>query len=338
MVNGMDLLERYLQAVGQYLPAATKDDTLAELRANLLEQMDARVEELGRPLNDGDVAAILRQHGKPELVALRYLPQRSLIGPTIFPFYEFTLVKVLPLVVFVYAITRGIVFITAPHGSPGQQLVKFAFGLIPTVLIFWASVTIVFAIIERTRYDDEFRAEWNKWDPMKLPAVKKHAAGCMEPKSMVKRVIDLVFHCLWMAYILWVPWHPFWIMGPGVFYLDSLGVTLAPAWHTFYLLLIALLTVQLAAKLLAFVPAAQGWLKPMEFLAHVLGAAGLGWMAFTPAYFVAASAAADLHKIAVVNHSMSIAFRIAVLFAAIGLVSDAWKYAKGWVPTERLAF
>ena len=43
MVNGMDLLERYLQAVGQYLPAATKDDTLAELRANLLEQMDARV-------------------------------------------------------------------------------------------------------------------------------------------------------------------------------------------------------------------------------------------------------------------------------------------------------
>ena len=30
----MDLLARYLQAIGQYLPAETKDDVLAELRAN----------------------------------------------------------------------------------------------------------------------------------------------------------------------------------------------------------------------------------------------------------------------------------------------------------------
>ena len=31
----MDLLERYLQAVGEYLPARTKADTLAELRERL---------------------------------------------------------------------------------------------------------------------------------------------------------------------------------------------------------------------------------------------------------------------------------------------------------------
>jgi hypothetical protein len=48
----MDLLERYLQAVGQYLPAKGKDDTLAELRANLLAEMDGRAEEFGRPLNE----------------------------------------------------------------------------------------------------------------------------------------------------------------------------------------------------------------------------------------------------------------------------------------------
>src|SRR6202042_3621472 len=101
------LLERYLQAVGKYLPEETRGDTMAELRANLLEQMDDRAEALGRPLNDGDVAAILLEHGKPEKVALRYLPQRSLIGPTIFPFYLFTLRKLLPLVVLVYAVAQG---------------------------------------------------------------------------------------------------------------------------------------------------------------------------------------------------------------------------------------
>ena len=77
----MEMLNRYLQAVGQYLPAETKDDTLEELRANLLEQMDVLAEELERPLTEGEVAAILKAHGKPEVVAVRYLPQRSLIGP-----------------------------------------------------------------------------------------------------------------------------------------------------------------------------------------------------------------------------------------------------------------
>ncbi len=75
-----NLLERYLQAVGQYLPTKGKDDTLAELRANLLAEMDGRVEELGRALNEDEVAAVLEKHGSPPVVAARYLPQQSLIG------------------------------------------------------------------------------------------------------------------------------------------------------------------------------------------------------------------------------------------------------------------
>ena len=74
-----------------------------------------------------------------------------------------------------------------------------------------------------------------------------------------------------MAYVLWVPWHPFWLLGPGVFYLDTLGVALAPVWHTFYLFLIVLLVVQLAMKLIAFLPAFQGWLKPLKLGTDLLG-------------------------------------------------------------------
>jgi hypothetical protein len=50
----MNLLERYLQAVGQYLPVKGKDDTLAELRANLMAEIEGREEELGRPLNEAE--------------------------------------------------------------------------------------------------------------------------------------------------------------------------------------------------------------------------------------------------------------------------------------------
>jgi hypothetical protein len=333
----MDLLERYLQAVGRFLPEATKDDTLAELRENLLAQMEAREEDLGRSLTEADTAAILTAHGKPELVALRYLPQQSVIGPTVFPFYIFTLARALPLVVFVYAIAEGVSLVTSPHGSVASQLVRFAFGLIPTLLIFLGVVTVIFAVIERAREQGKLGKKWNEWDPAKLPAVKSKAAT-VTPMSQVKRVIDLVFHCLWMAYVLWVPWHPFWIIGPGVFYLDTLGVALAPAWDTFYGLLITLLTVQLATKLLGFIGSAQRLLRPLKFATDLLGVAALGWMAWTSTFFIPTNAATDLRQIATVNHAMTIAFRIAVVFAVAGLVKDGWKYAKRWMPAAKLAF
>jgi len=44
----MELLERYLQAVGEHLPASSRQDTIAELRANLLAQIEGREEEQGR--------------------------------------------------------------------------------------------------------------------------------------------------------------------------------------------------------------------------------------------------------------------------------------------------
>src|ERR1700746_2186024 len=100
----MELIERYLQAIGQYLPADSRNDILAELRTELLEQMDARAEGGGRAPDEAGVAALLRVHGRPEAIALRYLPQRSLIGPSIFPFYLFTLRRALPFVVIVYAL------------------------------------------------------------------------------------------------------------------------------------------------------------------------------------------------------------------------------------------
>src|SRR5665213_3159971 len=103
----MDLLERYLQAVGQHLPAKSKNDTLAELRENLLAQIEAREEELGRPLTEAEVATILEEHGRPMLVAMRYLPQQSLIGPELFPIYWITMKKSLPLLVLAYAAVQA---------------------------------------------------------------------------------------------------------------------------------------------------------------------------------------------------------------------------------------
>jgi hypothetical protein len=333
----MDLLERYLQAVGQYLPAATKDDTIAELRANLLEQMDAREEELGRPLVESDVAEILKAHGKPEAVALRYLPQQSLIGPTIYPFYVFTLQRVLPLVIFVCAIAQGILFVSTAHASLAKAMLQFCASVVDSTLITAAIVTAIFAGIELAQRHGHLRDEFTTWDPAKLPPIKT-ASNESLVKPLWKRVIDLTFHCVWIAYVLWLPSHPFWVLGPGAFYLVKIGIGFAPVWHTFYALLLALLLTQLLMKLLAFSRSVQPWLKPMELATHLLGLVAIGILASASGYFVAVGAGADPHQLAVVNQMVGLSLRIAFVFSLVGVAKDAWQYMKRAKPMKQFAF
>jgi hypothetical protein len=148
----MDLLERYLQAVGQYLEPATKVDVLAELRVNLQAEMDDLSEEKQRPLTESEVAAILKAHGRPMLVAARYLPQRYLIGPEVFPFYLLTLRKAAPFVVLFYFVAHLAVFIFSPGPAAfAENIVSSLLQLVPVLLIFWALMTLTFAVLDYFR-------------------------------------------------------------------------------------------------------------------------------------------------------------------------------------------
>src|ERR1700752_1570407 len=83
----MELLDRYLKAVKFWLPSDQKQDIIAELSEDLRSQIDEKESELGRALNNAEIEAILKKSGDPMLVAQRYLPQRYLIGPALFPIY-----------------------------------------------------------------------------------------------------------------------------------------------------------------------------------------------------------------------------------------------------------
>jgi len=335
----MELLERYLQAVGRYLPEGTRIDTMAELRANLLEHMDAREEELGRELNSGDVCVILKEHGKPEAVALRYLPQRSLIGPAVFPFYVFTLKKLLPLVVLVYAVAQGVTLIfTMDQGDVAGRIVVAVLKLVPVLLISAASVTLGFVLVEWAISRGELKDTLSQWDPMKLPAVKHEAAAGVKVKSQAVRIVELCAHCLWMAYVLVIPRHPFWLIGPGVFYLYKLDVSFAPVWHVFYVLLVVLTSVQLVMRLLALSRRFDTWMQPMEVATDVLGFVALVIVASAKEWLVAAGPGTDLHQLAVVNHWIGMALRLALPVVALGSVNEGWKWWKRRAPVKSLAF
>lgn len=331
----MDLLERYLQAVGQYLAPATRADVLAELRVNLQAEMDDLAEEKQRPLTESDVAAILKTHGRPMLVAARYLPQRYLIGPEVFPFYLLTLRKAAPLVVLFYFVAHLATFILSPGpGAFAGSIVTSILQLVPVLLIFWACMTLTFAILDYVRTHHGDHASGNAWDPVKLPPLTQPK----KEKSPAGQIADLVVHCLWMWYVLAIPHHPYLVMGPGTLFLTWLSATFAPVWRPFYVALIALLLVQLAVKLIALARGRHRWENWLKRFANILGLAPAGILAFAKVYFVPTSATTNFHALAQVNYWMNVGLRITLVIFILNLMVDSWPYFRRMIPAERLAF
>jgi hypothetical protein len=334
----VDLLERYLQAIGQNLPPASREDVLNELRANLTAQIDDRAEELNRPLTEPELAAILKAHGRPEVVAMRYQPQRYLIGPTIFPFYMLTMRRVLPFVVLIYGIANAVRLISSQNGLRwiASDLVSIVFQLIPTLFIWLAVMTLIFVILEQTY--DKFGACWNlnDWDPTKLPRLKPNDGK--KQRSLVGRIADLSFHCLWMAYIIEVPRHPYLLFGPGWPFITRLQVTWAPVWHTFYIALWFLLLAQLGIKIANLFDGAGRWSTPLDIASKLFGIVVTSWLASAGIYIVATGPGTDLRQLAIVNHWLGVSFRIVLAFMIFDVAIQAWKLLRPHIPVARLAF
>lgn len=159
----MDLVERYIEAVKFWLPKNLRDDIAAELREDIHSQIDEAEREKGRPLTEDEVSAILKARGAPLSVASRYLPQRSLIGPELYPLYIFVL-KIVAVICFIPPIIVWIWSALTPDASwPGT------FGTpVNSLLVSFAIVTIIFAVIE---YKGINPAKLASFNPMTLPPV-----------------------------------------------------------------------------------------------------------------------------------------------------------------------
>jgi hypothetical protein len=331
----MNLLERYLQAVGQYLAPETREDVLAELRVNLQAEMDARAEEREGPLTESDVAAVLKAHGRPIVVAARYMPQHYLIGPEVFPFYLLILRKAAPLVVLLYFVAHVATFILSPNpGAFAANMASSFAQLVPVLLIFWSAVTLTFAILEYVHKEHGQGAGWSEWDPAKLPSLAQPA----KEKSLASRIADLVVHCLWMLYVFAIPRHPFLVLGPGALFMTTMSAGFAPVWRLFYIAVIVLLLAQLAIKLMALAGGKHRWEAPLELLTKFLGVVPAALLAVTRVYFVPTTPAANLHVLAQINYWLNASFKIVLVIVVLSLVVDSWQYFRRVVLTERFAF
>ena len=226
----MELLERYLKTVGTYLPKTQRADIIRELSENIRSQFEERETELGRPINELEQEAILKQVGNPLVVAGRFQKDQrtvafggQLIGPALFPLYAKVLCVTLAITL-VICVTAGLVL--ADLGKPVT-----AFGAVPAILfqllLQFSIVTIIFAVAERSLGSNR-----ESWNPRKPAGALPMPEGTRRVfTSLVELVIGLVFLFWWLSARSYVP---------GILSSLGTGFDAGPGLYVMYLAILIL--------------------------------------------------------------------------------------------------
>jgi hypothetical protein len=317
----MEILDRYLQAVKFWLPNS-QHDIVAELRDDIRSQVEDREAALGRGLNEPEWEAILKERGRPLLVAEKYLPQRSLIGPVLFPAYWF----VLKIVLLCYLAPWIAVWIALLIWSPQYRAQHLGMAALKDFFVLWMNgwiaftiPTIVFAILERVK-----RQDWlvKDWSPRRLPPVRD-TQRIPRANSGFELILGVIFGIWWLE-ILWTL---------TVFDAGGVKITLSAGWHKFFWAFLLLWIVNTTLSAVNFVRpywthfrrgirAASNFASAIVLLLVVNG--------FIPIMVSGPAIPGDKAAVVAwsVNLGLSLSFAVAVVVLLVLAVVDAWRAFK----------
>jgi hypothetical protein len=159
----MDLVNEYLRAVAALLPKAQREDIVAELRDTILTRIEAREADLGRPLTDDEIEAVLREVGHPVVVAARYRegPQH-VIGPTLYPYWLFAVKAAIALQVVVAVVV--VLIHTVAFGDFGVALGRAIGSSVTGTLVLIGAATCAAWFVERHGARIDYLDKWRVRD------------------------------------------------------------------------------------------------------------------------------------------------------------------------------
>ncbi|MBZ5617640.1 MAG: hypothetical protein LAQ69_02725 [Acidobacteriia bacterium] len=181
----MELLDRYLQAVRFWLPEAQRNDIIQELSEDIRSQIEDREATLGRPLAEAELEALLKQRGRPMLVASHYLPEQYLIGPLFFPLYQIALKYVL---LPIFALVAGPLAMLTP-AAPPSGLTAFVWGLWRAAMYGVGIFTVVLAVQERYWRKPKLP---HRWTPRYLRSLDRYLKAVGESLPWLPKQQDIV--------------------------------------------------------------------------------------------------------------------------------------------------
>jgi hypothetical protein len=328
----MDLLRRYLQAVGTYLPKSQQDDILKELGENLRSQMEDKEAELGRPLNEDEVAAILKKHGHPMFVAAHYRQTRHLIGSTLFPVYWFVMKIILGIVGFGYSVSA---LVLIAQGKGILEVLGTIFSYAGAVLPTFAWVTIIFAMLDigNNKFhllEKVTRDSNDKFDPRTLPALRPASdSPDSKPIPRHKTAVELFFS---VAFLLWwIRVSPirklalFMALGP-VGLADKIPFQLGPVWETVYWAVILLTLVAVVQQIAILIhPDRIKFYRAMRVISSGGSVIVLYLLSRADGIFMLTPGVADAAKFAETLRIVNITLHYTMFFTAIMTAVECFK-------------
>ena len=314
----MELLERYLQAVGFYLPKHKRDDIVRELSENLFSEMDDLAEACGRPLTEDEQADILRRHGHPMVVAGRYQTRQHLIGPAFFPIYLFTLklgLGVALLVTVLLAVLGAIL-----TGDPVRHFVHALLAYPGRAIMVFAWTTLGIAAVDYTQAHLKLG---HTWDPRKLPKLVRREHRTSRANSLCELLITAA--CI--VWVLLIPGAPHLLLGPAASFLE-----VAPIWRLVYVPILLLLA---SSAALNFTGVVRPYWTPARSFARIglhggtlaiVGVLHRGgeWVVARPAATPANGASLE-SLVEVINRSCEIGLAITSVIALIEIGREVYR-------------
>ena len=267
----MDLLDRYLAAVAALLPKAQREDIVAELRDILLNQMEEKEAQLGRPLSAKEREAVLKAFGHPIAVAGRFGATRALIGPELYPFYIFGVKVLLVVAAIVSAISAVTTTVTDP-GDAASALATFMSGFISSGLTMIGVATVLGVAFERGWLPRTGFADWRVADLPILDSLVPAKKGLFHKGALERRFEALLEVILTTLFILWwvglvpAPWSNHVAGGDMV-------LRPGPVWATLYWPILGVAALQLVSSLVGLLRPA--WVRARAVLEVIGSVAGL---------------------------------------------------------------
>jgi hypothetical protein len=168
----MDLIDRYVEAVTAKLRPKRRAEVERELRASILDALDARN---ASPESEADVAAVLADLGEPSTVAAGYEPgSQYLIGPELYPLFRRVVRVTLLTLVGASALYFAVALLLGGQAEfrAGDLLRDTLETAIGAAMMAVVVTVAVFAWLQRSEVTVPARGRpGERWDPRSLPAV-----------------------------------------------------------------------------------------------------------------------------------------------------------------------
>lgn len=207
----MELVDRYILAVKQALPTNKQDDIGRELKANILDEIEALSEQSS---SDDAVATVLNKYGHPDATANDFYSRPALVAGIDMPLYKKVLVHSAAFL-FTYALVRTL-FTMLQDDSINlfRLLFQPLFIFVDNASLLFLVVTLVFYFVGKS---GAISARiYRNWSLDKLPP---------NPNFKISNS-DTITDIITNSFVLLVLWTHLWMSDDAY---QQLVITLAPS-------------------------------------------------------------------------------------------------------------